>query len=1410
MALPTTPYNFTETEQKLLAEWLSKGIYKPEYNPNQDKVVSTEEMKKDSRQPWALICPPPNAYARPHMGNISGYAYMDVMARFQRMQGKMVLVLPGKDHAGLEGEGVFVREVLEKQGRRKFDMKREDFYAEMMDFFEANMAIALKDEKEIGLSADFDRDTFTLDPQIVETVLETFVEMYKKKMIYKGVRIVNWDPKARTAVADNQIEYEDRKTPFFYFKYPLINQDRRVWRLNFYKQEILDAILAGTKTTETRVLNPEEKDRFFGEIKKGDIVVCVNKNTGECFDYEVTDARIYKDLDKFINEEDFTKINSSGKPAPESVEKLIESYDTLASNYGQKMHENGVIAIDIKKFEGDPDPEAVRLKNKFMDPKTTVLIQQINALTMEFDETIPFITGSTVEVSSEEVLIIGYNKETLKDLNYKDRAQPIGILMRLDKKPQVVFAHKDLTPEQIDKEIEKVFMYAIHKIPGAHIIKFSDYPEDKFYTNGFILGTVRPETKFGDTALAVALKDKRYKEFVGKSVNVQTLNGVAKLNIVEDYAVEKEFGTGMVKVTPAHSAVDWEIAQRHPEQCLPAKQVIGYDLRLNHLTGAYNGLKIGEAREVIKEEMRKRGTLVHLDENYTNRIQIAERTKAPIEPLLSSQWYLKYDGIKEAATQMVADGTVTIHPDAMVAKFNHWMENLRDWAISRSLWWGYRMPVWYHGEVKEEILQDGNVGELIKLADISNQISDDTKILNSKSEEPNIAIRKATVSDTKEMWEIDIHGWYQNFIDEDRGITKEILVSEYGKDLNDSQKFEEFSKHLTDENEIFYIAELKDSVVGWVNLENLKTDDIHWLNIYVDQDYQKSGIGRALMQKVIEEYGNLEIHIATPEKANLTGFYEKFGFVEYPVTGRKEGGLYMLQMKRPVRESQPTAHSPQLEVWVPLEYDNPNHLRVQKESPDFEKGKLIMIPGKHGYAHRKLFPNLKQKFPNSTELRVEEIDSPTYLNYKKAFGTIDFTNNDVVLSHSLGGRAIIKYILDNNISINHLILLAPGARLEGRPDGRDQKYIELITSTEGYEKLKYQIKRISLIYSNDELVNEEQFKKFAEIINADDVTKEENKMHYAGADYEHNSEVVEDLLKAHGSKLTAQHWFQDENVLDTWFSSGQWPYATLMMHGLMDTFFPTNVLVSAHDILENWDSRMMMFSHFKTGKEPFKDLFLTGLVKGTDGQKMSKSRGNILSTDAVREQYGTDSLRMAYYYQNSAGASYAVTFDKLKNFKNFNNKLWNASKFVLMNSFEQQAMSNDATSQLTAHSSHLPECKAVLEHIADVKQKVTKNITDFEFGYATETLYEEFWHSFCDVHIEQVKKYFYTQKNKETGEVIFEPTAEQKMEAGRVMLYALKEYLKMLHPFIPFITQRIWDEIPKVEGDHKYLMYSRW
>lgn len=773
--LPSGAYDHKQFEKDVLNFWLQGNYYRPEYNPITDSLQSTEEMKADSRKPWCLVCPPPNAYGRPHIGNISGYAYMDAMARYQRMNGKKVLVLPGKDHAGLEGEGVFVREVLEKQGRNKFDMKREEFYQEMLDFNYVNMEKAMQDEKNIGLSADFERNTFTLDPDIVDTVLDTFVEMYKQDMIYKGVRIVNWDPKARSVIADNQCIREEREGSLYYIKY-----------------------------------------------------------------------------------------------------KLTEPVD-------------GVEYITV--------------------------------------------------------------------------------------------------------------------------------------------ATTRPETMFGDTAVAVNPKDKRFNHLIGKKVSIPLTK--IEIPVISSFRVLEDFGTGALKITPAHSQDDYQIMMEwNKENQDSIEKQIGYQNVINKnliLVGVtpekYKNRKYKEAREEIINDLKTAG-LLEKEEKVQQNVLISERTKALVEPLMSSQWYLRYDKIKDEAKAMVNDGRIKLHPESMVDKFNFWMDNLRDWAISRSLWWGYRLPVWYKGEVKEEIGDNGEVKEYINV----------------------------------------------------------------GSDTNEN--------------------------------------------------------------------------------------------------------------------------------WVPLEYGNENHIRIQKQNP-------------------------------------------------------------------------------------------------------------------------------------------------------------------------------------------GEGWRQDEDVLDTWFSSGQWVYASLKKYDLMDTFFPTDVMVSGFDILENWISRMIMFTYFHEKKEPFKNVYLTGLVLGTDGQKMSKSKKNVIDIDDIIRDYGTDSLRLAYFYQNSAGASYAMTFEKLKNFKGFLNKIWNASKYVLNN--EQYVIKDFDVANVKHDFS-----KKILEHMSEVNVHITENIEKFQLGLATFNLYQEFWHTYCDILIEESKEYLWDKKDKDSGAILSSPDSEVRTEVATVMTMALKSYLKLLHPFIPFITQTIWNEVPKNDTETSVLMYNAW
>ena len=266
---------------------------------------------------------------------------------------------------------------------------------------------------------------------------------------------------------------------------------------------------------------------------------------------------------------------------------------------------------------------------------------------------------------------------------------------------------------------------------------------------------------------------------------------------------------------------------------------------------------------------------------------------------------------------------------------------------------------------------------------------------------------------------------------------------------------------------------------------------------------------------------------------------------------------------------------------------------------------------------------------------------------------------------------------------------------------------------------------------------------------------------------------------------------QDPDTLDTWFSSALWPFSTLGWPDKteeLDYFYPTSVLVTGYDIIPFWVMRMMFSALEHTGEVPFKHVFIHGLVRDSQGRKMSKSLGNGIDPLEIVDQYGADALRFTLATGNAPGNDMRFYIERVEASRNFANKIWNASRFTLMNL--------DVTENKLPDLNDLQlEDKWILSKYNDVVKSVTENLDKFELGIALSNLYDFIWENFCDWYIELVKPRLFDKEN---------PTGKT---AQYVLTYVLSNTMKLLHPFMPFITEEIWQHLPH-EGES--IMISEW
>ena len=290
---------------------------------------------------------------------------------------------------------------------------------------------------------------------------------------------------------------------------------------------------------------------------------------------------------------------------------------------------------------------------------------------------------------------------------------------------------------------------------------------------------------------------------------------------------------------------------------------------------------------------------------------------------------------------------------------------------------------------------------------------------------------------------------------------------------------------------------------------------------------------------------------------------------------------------------------------------------------------------------------------------------------------------------------------------------------------------------------------------------------------------------------EDNCFVVSDEKPDKCPKCGATRFVQETDTFDTWFSSGQWPFATLKTTkpGDFEKFYPTAVMETGWDILFFWVARMIMMGYCATDKEPFKEIYLHGLIRDKDKQKMSKSKGNVVNPLAVVDENGADALRMALVFNAASDSDLPFSEDKVVAQKRFANKIWNAAKFSLPNlkGFNPKGLETKFTAA----------DEAILKELSETTRKITNDLDNFNFHEAAQSAYHFFWHSFCDKCIEDVKTR------------IKEPSStEDKATAQYVLWKVLTDSLKLLHPFMPFLTEAIYQQLPYREKN--LLLIEDW
>jgi len=690
----------------------------------------------DDRDAYTIVIPPPNVTAPLHLGHALNNTLQDVLIRFRRMQGRNTLWMPGTDHAGIATQTVVEKRILSEEGKRRTDFQRDEFVARVQAWKDEYEARIIEQLKAMGCSCDWERTRFTMDEICAKAVRSTFFKLFKDGLIYRGKRLVNWDPATQTVLADDEVEHETVQGHFWYLRYPLVEavsvagvpplrpdnsgegvpplrpesvslseqtneiHQRRGHNLPHWTKQ--GAVYAVTfrlaDSLPPRVLETWRRER------EGIVRRAREQNRTLTDHEELEIQRLYSTRIETFLDSGHGECHLAKAEIATLVDEALRNFDGKRYDLVAWCIMPNHVHVIVRPFDGYDLEDILHSWKSFTAKEANKLLGETGAFWQEeyYDH------------------IIRDEKDFSKQINY--------LLSNPEKAGLVDWQWVGIKGSTSD---EKRGQDALGT-QGRDALATTRGRDARDTITYVTVATTRPETMLGDTAVAMNPNDPRAKYLVGKQVRLPIVGRLIPI-IADEHVVlpdpdsedeKARFSTGFLKVTPAHDPDDWEIGQRHD---LPVINVMAPDGSISGKHGwedadepeaqSLLGMDRFEAREAIVEWFRTENLLEDVRE-YTHEVGHSYRSHVPIEPYLSDQWYIAVkkpiehlagkfgtgliegtdvplNSLAGLALKPLLDGRLRFIPDRYAKTYQTWLENLRDWPISRQLWWGHRIPVWH-------------------------------------------------------------------------------------------------------------------------------------------------------------------------------------------------------------------------------------------------------------------------------------------------------------------------------------------------------------------------------------------------------------------------------------------------------------------------------------------------------------------------------------------------------------------------------------------------------------------------------------------------------------------------------------------------------------------------------------------